>query len=404
MNRILIVSNAFSGGGAEAVARLMVQELDGATCILFENDAEIVVPGVRVLVASTKYNGGFLFTLLVNFKRLVFIQWVKIWLRPTVTISHLEGPNIANMLTVCGGRRVLFVHNRISENYSGNSFRDLMKRGLAGILYRHAEKVIGVSPGICKELCGFLKVESQKVLFGPNPIDRLSILERSNQRYGDYRDNIVEGNYLIIIASLSRQKNIEFSLYVFKRLIKDYPQFNNLKLVILGGGEMQDGLYVLCKELSLVVFDITGQSYTGTENVYFLGFQSNPYRLLSRGKLLVMTSRWEGLPIALLEAMALGVPGVISNCSDGIRKAWQVESCETYQQKLPTIQWTSFGALISGVESHEETISVWVAAIRRLLENETLYDQCSRASSVRSKDFDIKRILDFWKLKLFVQD
>ena len=183
MNRILIVSNALSGGGAEAVARLMVQELNGATCILFENDAEIVVPGVRVLVASRKHNGGLLLTLLVNLKRLVFIQWIKIWLRPTVTISHLEGPNIANMLTVCGGRKVLFVHNHITKNYSGNSFREFMKQRLAGVLYRRADKIIGVSPGICKELCGYLRVNSKKVLFGPNPIDSFAILEQSNQPY-----------------------------------------------------------------------------------------------------------------------------------------------------------------------------------------------------------------------------
>ena len=327
MNRILIVSNALSGGGAEAVARLMVEKLNEATCILFENDAEIVVPGVQILVTSTKHSGALLPTLLVNLKRLILIQLAKIRIKPTVTISHLEGPNIANMLTVCGGRRIQFVHNRIAESYPGNTLREFVKRVLVRAVYRRSDKIVGVSPGVCKELCKSLNVHSSKVLFGPNPIDLFSILEQSKQEYGDYRDNIVESNYLIVVASLTWQKNIELTLYIFKCLINDYPELGKLKLVILGEGVIQETLSNLCRQLSLVTFDESNQSYTGSEEVYFLGFQSNPYPLLSRAKLLIMTSRWEGLPIALLEAMALGVPGTISNCSDGIRKAWQVEDC-----------------------------------------------------------------------------
>ena len=50
-------------------------------------------------------------------------------------------------------------------------------------------------------------------------------------------------------------------------------------------------------------------------DVYFAGFQENPYRFLSRARLFALTSLWEGFPNALVEAMASGVPVVASYSS-----------------------------------------------------------------------------------------
>ena len=72
--RILILSNALSGGGAESVARLMVQRLEDASCVLFENNARVEVSGRRIWVASRNHRGGLGVTLLVNLWRLVVVQ------------------------------------------------------------------------------------------------------------------------------------------------------------------------------------------------------------------------------------------------------------------------------------------------------------------------------------------
>ncbi|HIA78066.1 MAG TPA: glycosyltransferase [Gammaproteobacteria bacterium] len=398
--RILILSNALSGGGAESVARLMVQRLEGASCVLFENNARVEVSGRQIWVASRKHRGGLGVTLLVNLWRLVVIQWVKITLRPAVTISHLEGPNFANMLTILGGRRMLFVHNRISESYPGGTFRERLKRRLASTLYHRAQRVVGVSPGVCRELTALFNVEHQKVLFAPNPIDRSAIDEASAQEYGDFRDQLIAGNYLISVASLTPQKNHELMLRMYRQLVDGDPRFSAFKLIILGDGELRDSLNRFCQELGLSVFDSTCHSYTGLEQVCFLGFQESPYRLLSQARLLLMTSRWEGLPIALLEAMSLGVPAVISDCSEGIREAWQVFYDNVGIAEPPLCRWTSFGALINGVSQDQRTIEAWTLAIKRLLEDDMLYKRCSRACMERSEDYDINRVVDIWEKEL----
>ena len=53
------------------------------------------------------------------------------------------------------------------------------------------------------------------------------------------------------------------------------------------------------------------------DNVRFLGFQSNPIKMIHDSKAMILTSRWEGTPMCALEAMALGTP-VVSTPSDGM--------------------------------------------------------------------------------------
>ena len=127
-NYALVLSTALAGGGAEAVARLMVEQLNGSTCVLFENDASVVVPDHEIRVISRWRTRGPLRILLVNIWRLLVVQVVKLQLRPAVTISHLEGPNFANMFTFFGGRKILFVHNRVERSYYQNRWFDKLKK------------------------------------------------------------------------------------------------------------------------------------------------------------------------------------------------------------------------------------------------------------------------------------
>ena len=87
------------------------------------------------------------------------------------------------------------------------------------------------------------------------------------------------------------------------RLKEDRP---DLKVAIVGTGELLEEAQSLCESLNI------------QDNVHFLGFQSNPIKMVADSKAMILTSRWEGTPMCALEAMYLGTP-VVSTPSDGMK-------------------------------------------------------------------------------------
>lgn len=108
---------------------------------------------------------------------------------------------------------------------------------------------------------------------------------------------------LIYVGRLTYQKNPQRLLRLCARLKRDKP---DLKVAIVGTGELEEELKALCKELNL------------EDTVHFLGFQPNPIKMVAGSKAMILTSRWEGTPMCALEAMALGTP-VVSTPSDGMK-------------------------------------------------------------------------------------
>jgi glycosyltransferase involved in cell wall biosynthesis len=77
------------------------------------------------------------------------------------------------------------------------------------------------------------------------------------------------------------------------------------RLIILGEGQQREVLQTLALELGVA------------QDLALPGFTSNPYVYMRHVSLFVLSSRWEGSPNVLTEAMALGVPVVSTNCPSG---------------------------------------------------------------------------------------
>jgi len=108
---------------------------------------------------------------------------------------------------------------------------------------------------------------------------------------------------MIYVGRLTFQKDPQRLMRLCARLKESKP---DLKVAVVGTGELEAETKALCRELGL------------ESNVQFLGFQSNPIKMVADAKALVLTSRWEGTPMCALEAMALGTP-VVSTPSDGMK-------------------------------------------------------------------------------------
>ena len=107
---------------------------------------------------------------------------------------------------------------------------------------------------------------------------------------------------VIYVGRLSYPKDPQRLMRVFGKIREMRPE---TKMAVVGTGELEAETKNLCKELGL------------EKHVEFLGFQSNPLKMLHDSKVMLMTSRWEGLPMRALEAMALGAP-IVSTPTDGL--------------------------------------------------------------------------------------
>ena len=108
---------------------------------------------------------------------------------------------------------------------------------------------------------------------------------------------------MIYVGRLTFQKDPQRLMRLCARLKADKP---DLKVAIVGTGELLEEVQALCESLNI------------QDNVHFLGFQSNPIKMVADSKAMILTSRWEGTPMCALEAMYLGTP-VVSTPSDGMK-------------------------------------------------------------------------------------
>ncbi|MEL6441899.1 MAG: glycosyltransferase family 4 protein, partial [Cyanobacteria bacterium J06621_8] len=119
--------------------------------------------------------------------------------------------------------------------------------------------------------------------------------------------NPESSNQLSIVAMgrLEHQKGFDLLLEAFAHLKDDYPEWT---LSILGEGTLREELESQRSRLKL------------GDRVYFPGRVENPAQLLKQADIFVMSSRFEGFPNALCEAMACGLPVISTDCPNGPRE------------------------------------------------------------------------------------
>jgi len=106
---------------------------------------------------------------------------------------------------------------------------------------------------------------------------------------------------IIAVGRLTKAKDYPTFLRAFSLICKK----RKAHLVILGEGEERKNLENLIHKLNL------------PENVAFLGFQKNPYKYMQKASVFVLSSKREGFPNVIVEAMTCGVPVISTNCQSG---------------------------------------------------------------------------------------
>jgi glycosyltransferase involved in cell wall biosynthesis len=269
---------------------------------------------------------------------------------------------------------------------------------LVRILYPKADLIIAVSQGVKQSLINLgIEEEKIKVIYNPYPIDE--IRELAKEPLGSYEE-IFKHPVLITAGRLTKQKGQWYLLRIFKALKEKHK---DLKLVILGEGELKEYLVKLSEELGLKTYVWDRDKLSESFDVYFLGFQKNPFKFIARSKLFVFPSLWEGFPNALVESMACSVYVVSSDCKSGPREILAPNTDFNYQTQKP--EFAEYGVLMpvfevkykTAKEPLEEREIMWVETIDKLLEDESLRKSYSERAKQRAEDFRIEKIVQEWK-------
>ena len=191
---------------------------------------------------------------------------------------------------------------RLSNHYSNVEFEKSKLRKISEylkkILYKRADVVIANSQELADDYSRVLDCPVQVIY---NPIDIDGAKHKAKKPIFD--EIFINKNKPVIIGigRLSVQKNFGFLIRSFAKSIQKVDAY----LVIIGEGSEKQKLEKLIKSLNL------------EENVILTGRKDNVFPYLKRSDIFVLSSLYEGMPNALIEAVALKIPSISSNIKTG---------------------------------------------------------------------------------------
>ncbi|RFU48288.1 glycosyltransferase [Paraburkholderia sp. DHOC27] len=171
--------------------------------------------------------------------------------------------------------------------------------------YQRYESIVALTEHMADEATQMFDGQLTRLVVLPNAIDIESIRERAALPVASTAPD--GASYIVSVARLDEiQKD-------HRTLLRAYAELRNQHaiaehLVIVGDGAYRDELQSLTQELGVA------------ECVHFIGHQDNPYPTIANASVLVLSSKYEGMPMVLLEALALGKAIVATDCPTGPRE------------------------------------------------------------------------------------
>lgn len=302
---IAFILPSFDGGGAE---RVIVNLANGFTNSgLFVSIIVLNSHGSYINEANNKVkiiNLNKKRTLYSYFSLLKFVRDSK----PNVLFSTMPHINILALFIKIVYKKYTVVireSNTTSEqSKSKTSVKWHIIKLLRRVLYNKADLIVCPSAGVAEDLLHHEKLflKHIQLVVIPNPCNYNSLLIRSTEPIKDefmLRNNNTK--FIIGIGALSKQKDFSTLIKAFSIIDKRI----DCKLIILGDGSERDNLESLVSSLGI------------QEKVYMPGFVDNPFNYLISSDVFVLSSIYEGLPNALIQALLLDVPCISTNCKSG---------------------------------------------------------------------------------------
>ena len=401
MKKLAILTPTLANGGAERIISTLSQseklkEMYDLSIITFDNDANDYKFDCEIINLKQIYPKE-----LNRIKPIKYINYFKIIYKVKkemnfdIVLSFMENMGIVNAATKRKETTLHAVSSYLSGQFEySNSrrkniyvffFKKLIKK-----YFNKLDGILAISQESRNDLIENFKIKKDKIIVSYNPYDITMINKMSGGVENRKNKNCVR---IVTMGSLIDLKSQWNLLRAFKEV---EINFKNIELIIIGRGENEKYL----KEMT--------NAYHLNSKVRFIGYVTNPFKYMKDSDIYVLTSIREGLPNALIEAMACGLPVIATDCSSGPREI--IAPLTDYKKKTTIVEKAANGILIPINNGIKKKISepldtqekMLKNALQILIEDKELRRMYSMKSVERSLDFDVNTILPIW-LNAFVK-
>lgn len=380
MKKVAILISSLAMGGAERVVSTLLNEFKrvnvNVVLVLMDSTIKYNLPQDQEIV-YLKQNDLKQYPIEKFFSLIYWAyQYKKLCSQHNIDIS-LSFMNRANYINIIsrffGSKSKIVISERIvsSNEYSTQSIKDILSRSLVKKLYPKADLILPNSQGIQRDLIENFHIDETLIEVINNPID----IDKINEMSDEPLDNPLDKSRFnfITVGRLHPQKNHKILLEAIKEL--------DANLYIIGEGYLKNQLLEQIQALSL------------QNRVFLLGNQTNPFKYLKQADCFLFSSNYEGFPNVVLEALAVGLPVISTDCNSGPREILDPQM--SIEVEVNDVNSGEYGILVK-VNSIEQMKQ----AMRTIISSDDLRNTYKNKALKRAEDYQISVIMQKYLDKL----
>lgn len=224
---------------------------------------------------------------------------------PDVLLSTIDTANIvaifAKRIARVDTKIVIRISNVLSTKGNHGQFKHRVVHLIANRVYPYADDVVAVSHGVADDLVSMTRLSPNDIATIYNPSVTRELLAKREETPDHSWFEEDDHPIVLGVGELSKQKDFQTLIRGFSLVVEQRPA----RLVILGEGPDRKELEILVEDLEI------------GDVVSMPGFVTNPYSYMANSDVFVLTSKWEGCPNVLIEALACNAPVISTDCPSG---------------------------------------------------------------------------------------
>lgn len=285
---------------------------------------------------------------LINlWRNIISIRRIVKLVSPDIIISFINNTNILVCLSLIWNHKIPIIVSERSNPLV------MLPSGKMRMFYRFAYRRADLISVQCAYFSNFIPSLSKKIIVTPNPIQS-TVYMKHNYNFG-------KTIRLVTCARLHPIKQLDLMIDVFDAINKKYP---NSSLTIYGEGQDRARLESIIK-------------YKHLETVVSMpGAFKDVHQIISDYDIYIMTSKQEGFPNAMCEAMAVGLPVVAFMCHDGLKEIIRND--------------------VNGFLIPRYDVKMMCDCLENLINNSTLRENIGQNAKLVSQTFSTSRIAGLW--------